>query len=231
MKRILQTLSEKWPQYLLEILVIIIGIYGAFALDSWKEYRQDRAKEIKYLKNITSNLKEDIKDYQFNFGFTVEMKKSNERVLSFIRNKLPVYDSLSYDLSHLTGSVHSVANTSGYQAIQNMGIEIIQNDSLMNEIVFYYSWYEKHLQYFETNDDHRVQYDILWSKYLKYVKVHEYWNSAEPIDMELMLQSSEFYNILTTNQFMRNYMVSQYQEAEQRATELKTHIESYLEKL
>jgi hypothetical protein len=32
MKRILSTLKEKWPEYFFEILVLIIGIWGAFEL-------------------------------------------------------------------------------------------------------------------------------------------------------------------------------------------------------
>ena len=51
MKKILETLKQKWAEYLLEIIVIMIGILGAFLLNNWNEERKENEALISILKN------------------------------------------------------------------------------------------------------------------------------------------------------------------------------------
>lgn len=59
MKTIFFLLKRKWAEYLLEILVLIIGIYGAFALDNWNEDRQREGQIATKLKALRHDLIQD----------------------------------------------------------------------------------------------------------------------------------------------------------------------------
>jgi cytochrome c biogenesis protein CcdA len=59
MKKIFQVLKNRWAEYVIEILVIIIGITLSFFFNNLKENRVERKEEIKLLASIHENLATD----------------------------------------------------------------------------------------------------------------------------------------------------------------------------
>ncbi|QSE98857.1 hypothetical protein [Fulvivirga lutea] len=88
MKRLLTTLSQKWPEYLLEILVLIIGIYGAFALENWNEQRKENELE----ERILLSLKDETNN---NFNVLASCKDIIKKRIAFT-DSLKLYIGPSY---------------------------------------------------------------------------------------------------------------------------------------
>ena len=59
MKLIITILKQKWAEYFLEIIVIIIGVLGAFSLNNWKEYREEKSQEFELLQNLKDDFTKD----------------------------------------------------------------------------------------------------------------------------------------------------------------------------
>ena len=64
MRKILETLKKKWAEYLLEILVIVIGILVAFMLNNWNTSNSENLIVKNYLIKISNNIKTDVESAQ-----------------------------------------------------------------------------------------------------------------------------------------------------------------------
>ena len=136
MKRILSTLSQKWPEYLLEILVIIIGIYGAFVLDNWNERRLEKLEGREILRNIKGDIGNTINEFQKLNKIRTDVVQSSELLLA-----IEEFENLnSKKLNSLIGLTFyrpTFNNTLGsINLIFNSGkINLIANDSIRNLLI------------------------------------------------------------------------------------------------
>jgi hypothetical protein len=57
--RVTELLFEMWPAYLIEVVVIILGIWITLGLDQWREHVKDKELAVTYSKSLLRNLNDD----------------------------------------------------------------------------------------------------------------------------------------------------------------------------
>lgn len=63
MKRLLTTLKDKWPEYILEAIVIVASILGAIALENWNEDRKSEEEFQTIIRTVKSDILTDIQEF------------------------------------------------------------------------------------------------------------------------------------------------------------------------
>lgn len=186
MRRILTILSQKWPEYLLEILVIVIGILGAYTLNNWNEDRKENELKNRLFNELHSRIRSDTTS--FNWGMDLlETAGESARILKrFVEEDLPYQEGLDTCLAQLQMIRSIKSDYTAYDRLKSVGIEIIDNDSLKNEIIHYYQDSES----FMTFDDRL--HKILDELYPKHFVKKWFYNSAIPEDFEKLKDLNEF---------------------------------------
>ena len=140
MKRLFTTLAQKWPEYLLEILVLIIGIYGAFALEEWG----NKINELEKEQIILHQLLDDFETNKLQLQDKIEMRKSIIQAGTTILNELddpgqissdslltcisiitldPTFDPINNDLV-ITGNIDLISNPELTKRLSNWTSDI-----------------------------------------------------------------------------------------------------------
>ena len=207
MKKILETLQRKWTEYLLEILVIMIGILGAFALNNWQESREEKFEETQVLKELRESL---LYDLDQNISRDIPLVRGDialcQTILNNIEEGIYHIDSINY----LFLSRYTTFNPKyiAYKSLENMGIDLIKNDSLKNVIVEIYDFeYPMLKNRIEQNDFAR-----LTGFTRPFIREHFYVNGQNklaPIDVISLYKNHEFKQLVFFIMSTRNNRLRQ----------------------
>ncbi len=157
MKRLLTTLYQKWPEYLLEILVIILGILLALYVEEWNEDRKDDEKGREYLLLLEEDLKSDTTDLGESIRYYEQRMERLGSLVRILRNESPMpmktIDSLFWNL-YIT--INFVASTETFQSMISSGDwELITNQSIKTS-------------YYKLNKQYNISYKYYDNNYVDY---------------------------------------------------------------
>jgi len=97
MNQLLNTLKQRWTQYLLEAIAIILGILGAFGLDNWKETRNQRQTEQLLLESLKTEMVENQERLSVAMSYHSKSRTAAYKVLEFFNGDHPGEDHQKLD--------------------------------------------------------------------------------------------------------------------------------------
>ncbi|MCO5726081.1 hypothetical protein [Robiginitalea marina] len=238
MKRILHTLKEKWPEYLLEIVVLVIGIYGAFELSNYGEGQARRRAEIEILKGCRTELLADLADIDLNISELQKSMQSINLVLGLLEGNGTYHDSLSRHFNYTLLPLHFVHSTSSFEMLKSKGLDLVSNPGLRARLVrLYDSQYDFFLAG-EAEELAEVQYGMRHIFPGRFESGYNFEGGPTlegtlvPLDFEALKKDAEYlYFLKTQRNRTRSYLGYFYANLENSVTAMIAELDTELARL
>jgi len=206
MKKILEILRRKWAEYLLEVIVIVIGILGAFGLNSWNEDRLSNKLETEMLREIWVGLESDVNDLDYNLKAHIKTLKSQTIVARWLTSDLPYDDSLAYHFGRINNSTIFKSNEGPYETLKQLGIRLITLDSLRDQIL---DVYDRQFHYYL---DVLSQYNALDLNMMTFIN-HKHFNTWQfghpinPLNLKAIKSDTEYLYHVNMLRSFNNFLI------------------------
>jgi len=126
--------ENKFSKYLLyaigEIALVVIGILLALQINNWNEQQKLKSKEIEILLEIKSELSDAIEDQKDDIDDRERNINSAVIVANSILHKHSFNDTLRYHYMLALDTETISVRQSGFKRLENIGMEIISNDTI-----------------------------------------------------------------------------------------------------
>ncbi|WP_459212206.1 DUF6090 family protein [Aquimarina rhabdastrellae] len=225
-------------KYLIEIIIIVIGVLIAFYLTNWGEKIKEKKTEREIICQIYFELNDNLIDLKNDIEIHRNALKSQLKVQQFIDSSKIHADSLMMDFYWTTKDEYIFPNTSAFENLKNSGMGIIQNDSLRDLITLVYNNYFPRIskgnnlhpdinnyltpyfkKNFKVNRNPNIKYNLYLGDSLKITYPRDFGNGIKqiigyiPLDEEKLKKDEEFKFLMSEILWFRIYKISYYQTA------------------
>jgi len=171
-----------------EIVLVVIGILIALAINNWNEERKSSELELRVLQEISENLGEDLVSLENDVRLNEGGIKNVEAIEDALNLNRPLTDSLLMRFGRITFNPTYTFKASGYKNLTSIGFQIIVEDSIRKSITHLYETQYSFLKEREETAE-RTTTDYLNTRYQDYFKETKFNNTEDnysPIGLRLM---------------------------------------------
>jgi hypothetical protein len=141
--RIIGLIKEMWPAYLIEIIVIILGISITLALEEWRDHSKERHLEQIYLKNLLTDIQLDLQSLKYTTASTQNLLDHGNEILTYLKdpvNKPLSASQLNTDIRTILARPDFVSNDATFSDLKSSGnLQLLRDIQLKNELFAYYN--------------------------------------------------------------------------------------------
>jgi len=223
-------------KYLIEIIIIVIGVLIAFYLTNWGNEIQKRKTENEIISQIYFELNDNLIDLKNDIEIHKTGLKSQLKIQRYLDNEKVNVDSLMMDFYWASKDEYIFPNTSAFDNLKNSGMGIIKNDSLRNLITLVYNNYFPRIakgnnlhpdisnflnpyfkKNFKVNRNPNIIYNLYLGDSLKIKYPIDYGNGIKqiigylPLDEKKLKKDEEFKFLISEILLFRVYKINYYQ--------------------
>lgn len=210
-----------------EFVLVFLGILVALQVDNWNEGRQERKLEEVLLSEMLSNLEQDLVDIDYNLKVKRVCVQSYQMVMQYLNESQPWHDSMEIHFGGLISGTVFVNNTSAYESLKSIGIDLVKNDELRQLITFVYSARYDHVDAKEA-ESLQANFDFMYPTMKKYLEFLPF-GMATPVDTLAIRQSHVFRSDLRTYRHLVGLAITAYEMTRESLVELMDMIEQELD--
>src|ERR1700722_1541160 len=134
-------IGEMWPAYLIEIVVIILGISITLGLEEWRDgAKEDRLRNI-YRGNLLADINTDLEGLQNTSGATTFLLARGEEILG-AEKSFPAHtlsdSALISDLRTILGRPKFISQEATFQDLKSSGNLHLVKDIALKSLLFAY---------------------------------------------------------------------------------------------
>ena len=203
--------TGKYLKYAIgEIILVVIGILIALQINNWNGYRKERAKETKILKNIRFDLQQTLAELESAIVFNKSTLSEIKKIENYSKNILPYSEELDYSFGLLPHFYVSLITSSSYKSLQTVGVGIIKNNSIEDQIINMYDVTLADILDYNKDEERLQSLTVMpfFSKNFRYTDNSVY--SAKPNDYNKLIGNEEFLNVLSIIKRTRTKGIDRY---------------------